>query len=77
MKELKKPSININKKDFINILINKTELSKTQVETGVEEILKFFEECFEKTCIIEIRGFGKWKCREGKVKFRPFSNLSE
>lgn len=72
MIEVKGPRKNINKKDFINIVCSKVELSEMQVEIGVESILKFFIECFEKECIIEIRGFGKWKCNKGKVKFRPF-----
>lgn len=75
MKKLKKIDADINKQDFINLLIVKTNLSRTQVEKGLEEILIFFEECFEMNCLIEIRGFGKWKCKQGKVKFFSYVNF--
>ena len=63
---------NINKKEFINLLQSKTSLSLNQTSEGVQSIINFFEKNFEKDCSIEIRKFGKFNIKNGKVKFKSF-----
>ena len=63
---------NINKKEFINLLHKKTSLSLQQTTEGVESIINFFEKNFEKDCSIEIRKFGKFNTKNGKVEFKCF-----
>lgn len=63
---------NINKKELINILHAKSSLSFNQINEGVESILEFFEAKFKEDCTIEIRGFGKFTNKNGKIKFKSF-----
>lgn len=69
---LKVKNKNINKKEFINLLSNKTFLSTRQTSDGVQSIINFFEKRFETDCSIEIRKFGKFSVKNGKVKFKSF-----
>lgn len=65
---------NINKKDFILKLSAKSQLSIKQTEEAVTSILLFLKQCFERpNCTIEIRGFGKFVCKNGSVKFKHFT----
>jgi nucleoid DNA-binding protein len=63
---------NINKKDFIKKLSLNQHLSSKQVEIGVLGILDFLKNAFKQDCIIEVRGFGKFICKNGKVRFKSF-----
>ena len=73
---LNKEKTNINKKEFALKLLQKEEvaknLSKTQVELGVDGILEFLQQSFVTDCTIELRGFGKFICKGGKVRFKSF-----
>lgn len=73
---LNKEKTNINKKEFALKLLQKEEvrknLSKMQVELGVDGILEFLQQSFATDCIIELRGFGKFICKSGKVRFKSF-----
>lgn len=67
-----KENRNINKKEFINLIQQKTNLSLKQTTEGVNAIINFLEKSFEKDCSIEIRKFGKFTAKNGKVKFKSF-----
>ena len=66
---------NINKKEFISKLANTQKLSLEQVEIGVDGILGFLSSAFKEDCTIEIRGFGKFICKNGKARFKSFIHL--
>lgn len=63
---------NINKKEFASIILQNGTLSPKQTEEGIEGILNFFQQCFKINCIIEIRGFGKFICKNELVKFKSY-----
>jgi nucleoid DNA-binding protein len=70
--KLKKEIRNINKKEFILKVQKSTSLSLMQTEIGINGILEFLKNAFKLRCIIEIRGFGKFVCRNGKTRFKSF-----
>jgi nucleoid DNA-binding protein len=68
---------NINKKEFILKLAKKCQLSVKQVEIGVDGILGFLSQAFKTDCTIELRGFGKFICKAGKVRFKSFLTFND
>jgi nucleoid DNA-binding protein len=75
MESLDVKNKNINKKEFVLKLECRCKLGKNQVEKGLDGILNFFSTAFKKECVIEMRGFGKFICKNGKVRFKSFVKL--
>ncbi len=72
MQKINKENININKKELIKIITKDCNLTEHQVEIGVDGILDFLSTKFKEDCVVELRGFGKFICKNGKVRFKSF-----